>query len=154
MDTPWGRLPVVGIPDLVELKKTNRASDYEVISRLARIMLSASVQPGRAMIRWALENSFRVEDVLEIASQHPRIVQATAAAIPRLRPLERYLRRGKVPGSECADRIAGALAREVVRRMELGRRYWSPRLAELRELRARGMLLPEGLPVRELLRTV
>jgi hypothetical protein len=39
MKTPWGVLKVVSVEDMIELKKANRAGDYEVISRLVRIRL-------------------------------------------------------------------------------------------------------------------
>lgn len=63
MRTPWGRLPVVSIPDLVELKKTNRPADYDVITRLAMIRVGREDSPGPALLRWALANLFRIRGV-------------------------------------------------------------------------------------------
>lgn len=63
MVTPWGTLPVVSLEDLVELKKTNRPSDYEVISRLVLIRLSREPRPGPRLLAWALRNVFRPEDL-------------------------------------------------------------------------------------------
>ena len=53
MDTPWGRLAVVSLEDLVELKKTNRPSDYEVITRLVMVRLGREPSPASAMLAWA-----------------------------------------------------------------------------------------------------
>ncbi len=53
MKTPLGEMPVVAIVDLVELKKTRRLGDYEVISRLAvaRLLWSVILEELREMRR-------------------------------------------------------------------------------------------------------
>jgi hypothetical protein len=117
MRTPWGRMSVASIEDLVEMKKTNRLGDYDVITRLVQIRLAGEPNPGPRLRKWAARNTFRVE----------------AAAGIRPAPTTRRLN----------ARIAAL--------MDRGRAYWLPRLRELRELRRRGLLLPEGLPVRRLL---
>lgn len=143
---PWGVLPVVGIEDLVELKKTNRPSDYEVITRLAMIRLSQEAAPGRGLILWALRNVFRVEDLWAIMERY-------AAALPEgsLPPAGRRLYRKAAAGREPSERefVAASrlLAREALRLQELGRAYWVPILADLRRFRAAGLLLPQGAPV-------
>ncbi|KAF0243677.1 MAG: hypothetical protein FD180_3197 [Planctomycetota bacterium] len=56
----WGRIPVVSIEDLVEMKKTQRPSDYETITNLAQIRVDES--PGvRRVLSWAARNAFRAE---------------------------------------------------------------------------------------------
>ena len=124
MDSGWGRLPVVGIEDLVALKLTRRLSDYEVISNLVRVRLSAAEQPSRALIRWAARHSFRAEDRVELLSRLG-------------------MRKGVEP---CRREIAAAVARFQAR----DARYWRSRLAELRRLRSAGLLLPAGTPVSKL----
>jgi len=47
LGSPWGKLPVVAIRELVELKKTRRLGDYEVISKLARISRRRPAARGR-----------------------------------------------------------------------------------------------------------
>lgn len=125
MRTPWGRVPVVAIEDLVELKKTRRLYDYEVISALAKIRLETAPDADRPLLRWAVSNSFRVEQ--------------RAALLQRLgRPMTT---------DECIARIAADVARLQKRDVT----YWRRRIHELGRLRRAGRLLPEGLSVRTLL---
>lgn len=128
LSTPWGELPVAGIQDLVELKKTNRPGDYEVISRLARIRLAEVERPRAQLLRWALENSFRVEDVRAIAATYPSL------ALPH---------RGD-------EAVARSINQRLLKLLDAGRRYWTPRIRELKQLRATGGLLKEGTPVADL----
>jgi len=145
MRTPWGPLPVVAIEDLVELKKTNRAADYDVITRLALIRLSHERAPSTRLLAWVVENVFRAEDLLDVVQRWGRLVPADDAAV-------RVLRRVGSPAAAGVDRAARHIARRAQRLQERGRAYWLPRIDELREWRRRGSLIPEGLPARELLR--
>ncbi|MBU1736108.1 MAG: hypothetical protein KKC28_10060 [Verrucomicrobia bacterium] len=50
--TPWGMVPVVSVPDLVELKKTQRLEDYAVISRLVLALMNRSdLKPSHRLAR-------------------------------------------------------------------------------------------------------
>ena len=62
LETDWGRIPVVGLEDLIALKMTRRFSDYEVISNLVSIRLSEEKTPSRKLLRWASQKTFRAED--------------------------------------------------------------------------------------------
>ncbi|MBI2930449.1 MAG: hypothetical protein HYY16_02260 [Planctomycetes bacterium] len=124
MDTPWGRLPVVGIDDLILLKMTRRLSDYEVISNLVRIRLRETPVPSPLFLKWAARNTFRAEDRVRLC---------------------RALGRGTSVG-ECRRQIAAEIARHQARDSA----YWSRVIQDLRSLRRRGLLLPDGVPVREL----
>ena len=137
--TPWGRLPVAAIEDLVEMKKTNRPGDYDVITRLAIIRLGRTARPGRRLLGWALANVFRVEDLEELVR---RFGVAAEGLSPRREPAQAAL-----------DAAARRLASRAQRLQELGRRYWLPRIQELRELRAAQELLLEGTPVTKALRS-
>lgn len=139
--TPWGRIPVVGIEDLVELKKTNRPADYDVITRLAVLRVARSTSPS--VLKWAAANIFRVEDLWGLVETHG--IRGVSAD-----PAVRALRRAEAlgPQTEAAARI---LAVRAQRLQEEGRRYWLPRIAELRELRASGGLIEEGRSVASLL---
>ncbi len=119
--TRWGVLPVVAIEDLVRIKKTRRLSDYEVISRLARIRTSESTRPAPALLRWAARNSFQAAD--------------------RVGFLRRLGRRASL------ERCRRAIAREISAHQRRDSSYWRPILAELRRLRREGKLVPEGTPV-------
>ncbi len=121
LETDWGRIPVVGLEDLIDLKKTRRFIDYEVISNLVSIRLSEEDSPSRKLLRWAARTTFRAED---------RVM---------------FLRSLGAPTS--LARCRTAIAREVKRLQARDARYWRPRIAELRRLRRAGMLWPEGEPV-------
>jgi hypothetical protein len=135
--TPWGVLPVVSIADLVELKKTNRPADYDVITRLARIRLSREASPRPATLRWTLDHLFRVEDLMEVVQQYGVRLRSLPAGMAWLRKL-------RVSDVDAAARRLGDKAQRL---QSEGRQYWIPLLEELRRLRSEGRLLPEGARV-------
>ncbi|MBI3099490.1 MAG: hypothetical protein HYY93_14870 [Planctomycetes bacterium] len=150
LSTPWGRLPVVSIDQLVEIKKTNRPADYEVITRLALIRLGHDPSPSAARLRWAVMNIFRVEDLWEMVQRWggrmgPRVFAGASEAAR----LHQVWRAGRSPGLRELSLSAARLASEALRLQDRGRRYWHPRLAELRRWRRSGLLLPEGSLVSE-----
>jgi len=114
----WGSLPVVSIEDLVAIKRTRRFHDYEVISNLVRIRLSQSGPSSPGLLRWALRESFRAEDRVAFAR---RLGRSLTMAESRRR-----------------------IARETQRCQAQDVAYWRPIIRELRELRRKGRLLPEG----------
>jgi hypothetical protein len=67
--------PVVGLPALAELKKTDREKDYAVIGELARRM----PDPGDQ-----LRYSRSARDLLDLARRHPQLAAAVAAERPLL----------------------------------------------------------------------
>lgn len=146
MATPWGMIPVVCIEDLVEIKKTNRPSDYEVITRLAMIRLGRESAPGPRLLDWGLRNAFRVEDLWAMIERYGS--RAAPAGMPApARALWRILSAGREPLEREILTASRKLAREALRLQERGRAYWIPRLRELRRMRAEGLLLPEGAMV-------
>jgi hypothetical protein len=136
-------LPVVSIEDLVELKKTNRPGDYDVITRLALIRVGREESPSKRTLAWAVRNVFAVEDLQALVRTHgARMTRAVLSGAPAARLL------CAAPGGRTAlHRAARLLAAEATRLQHAGRSYWLPRLHELRVLRASGRLLPEGAPV-------
>jgi hypothetical protein len=138
-ETPWGTLRSVAIEDLVELKKTNRPADYDVITRLALLRAGRDKEPSSSRLRWCVRNIFRVEDLAALVREFgPRCGSDRAV---------RHLLKNPSKGVEAA---AALLAEKAHRLQQAGRRYWLPRIAELRRLRAAGGLLREGLPVAEI----
>lgn len=121
IDTAWGCLPVVSIEDLVEIKKTRRLADYDVISSLVQARLAETNAPSRSRLVWAARNSFRAEERVEIL-----------AGIGR---------------RASAERCRRAIAREVAALQARDVAYWRPITAELRRLRRAGLLLEEGSAV-------
>jgi len=151
ISSPWGDVPVVSIEDLVELKKTNRPADYEVITRLAIIRLGQEKRPEGRLLAWALRNIFRAEDLWETVRVFGRFLERRPGSMPpAARLLHAIWRRGQTASLAHLARIARLLSREQHTLEDRGRAYWSPRLKELRAIRARGQLLKEGTPVGEI----
>ena len=94
-------VPVVGLPALAELKKTNREKDYAVIGELARRMDDPRLQ--------ALY-SRSARDLLRLADQHPGSVREAAAKRPLL------LRLGA--GRDEVERLLDRERRELMRKNE------------------------------------
>ncbi len=123
--TGWGTLPVVHPVDLVEIKKTRRLADYDVITNLAMLHLAEASQPGVSALRWAARNTFRAEE--------------RAAILTRLgRPMT-------------ANGCAAEVSRDLARLQAKDRAYWSRIVDELRAMRRGGSLLPDDLDVRAML---
>lgn len=131
LPTPWGRVRVASPEDVVLLKKTRRLADYEVISNLVRRRVEEDPSRPAALIRWALLNSFRAEDLAWLRD-HPRSPRVSRAAVRALPSLDR-----------CRRLLAGEIA--ALQRRDTA--YWRPIVRELRELRRAGKLLAEGASV-------
>ena len=119
--TDWGTLPVVHPVDLVEIKKTRRLADYDIITNLVLLYLAELPAPGNNVLLWAAQNCFRPEE---------------RAAI-----LARLGRRQTV--RECAQKIA----KEVLDLQARDRAYWSKIIEDLKVMRRKGELLVDGMPV-------
>lgn len=149
--SPWGTVPVVSIEDLVELKKTNRPADYEVITRLAVIRVGRETEPPARTIHWALRNIFRVEDMWQtVRTFGASITPSRAETPPAARALHAIWRRGRTPTLAQFSRIGRMLSRVQHALEDRGRSYWLPRIRELRRMRARHQLLRAGTPVSEI----
>jgi hypothetical protein len=122
MPTPWGRIPVVSIEDLIALKRTRRLADYEVISNLVSVKLASVAGPSEALLRWASANTFRPEDLVSYEARRGRTLALDAARKLTLRRLQAF---------QAADTA-----------------YWRRIVGELRRLRREGRLWPERAPVR------
>lgn len=146
MKSPWGRLPVVSIEDLVEIKKTNRLADYEVITRLVLIRLDREERPSRDVLRWALRNVFRVEDLWTLLERYGSLLNPRD--VPKgAHSFQRIWKSGRTPDLGEMAETSRFLALEAGRLQDRGRAYWLPRIRELRWLRQKGRLLQEGVLV-------
>jgi hypothetical protein len=125
MASASGELDVVSIEDLVELKKTRRLADYDVITNLVAIRLREAADPDRRLLRWAAKNCFRADE---------------RAIWFRLLGEHRSL-------AKCERDVMRELARLQAR----DRKHWSRVIDDLRRLRSRDALIAEGTPVRRLL---
>lgn len=142
-DTEWGAIPVAGIEDVVEMKKTRRLGDYDVISNLVRIRLESET-PSRRLLRWGLQNTFRIEDARRFIERRP---EARRMAEESGRNWLAKVARSKDADSALSSEILGELAVEISAMQRRDILYWSPIIRELRELRRSGLLLEEGMPV-------
>ncbi|MBI3267897.1 MAG: hypothetical protein HYZ53_02665 [Planctomycetes bacterium] len=149
MPTAWGELPVVAIPDLVELKKTRRPADYDVITNLVRIRLAeAGPRCGTALLRWGMARCFRLDVAVWILTAFPHAPRAAIGAGPEWpRTLLSKWTPGEEVPTEAGLAVQAQLAAEQGRQQQADIRYWSRILQELRELRRAGALLPEGRPL-------
>jgi hypothetical protein len=144
-ETDFGPVPTVGIKDLVELKKTQRAADYPVIGRLARAHLDdPGVEETEAELRWALDNTFGLSELVDL-------VEGRAAAFAGIGglpdPLSRALqvladRQRLAPDLE--DQLDPWLEVRSAPLRRADRRYWRGIIEELREMRREGRLMREG----------
>lgn len=144
--TDWGTLPVAAPEDLVLLKRTNRPSDYETISNLVAMRVREAPGDGR-VLRWAIQNTFDGDDLVEFASAAAGRLRAWPVR-KALAPIVPVVRRGLALSDPKRRAVSRLLALEAADLQEKGRSYWIPVLTELKRLRARGRLLPEGMPVR------
>jgi hypothetical protein len=120
MQGPLGPVPVVSVPDLVELKKTQRFLDYDVISNLAAATARNPAADTR-LLAWAARNSFRPQE--------------------RASFLARLGRRASM--TECHKEILA----DVGRLQAKDTAYWRRIVQDLRRLRRDGRLLETGTPV-------
>ncbi len=91
-------MPVVSLPVLADLKKTNREKDYAVIGELARRMGDERLQ--------AL-HSRSARDLMRLVAEHP----AAVAEASRERPLLSRLGQGREPVERLLDEERRALMR-------------------------------------------
>ncbi|HZE99107.1 MAG TPA: hypothetical protein VE981_19030 [Planctomycetota bacterium] len=72
-------------------------------------------------------------------------------SLPGLPASIRAILRSELGSAPALAAAARRLDARMTRDLERGRRYWMPRIRELKALRDAGRLLPEGLPVRSLI---
>lgn len=172
METDWGTLAVIGIPDLIELKKTQRLEDYPVIGRLtlefvrkpevwsrqfdqwfARSGLDAGAHDnvrlrGRQLLDWALEHVFTLESFSELLAE-PGL--AWSAYDGRFAEEARSWRAELSSPAGLSERTGREVTERMQRRVaELqaqDREYWKPVIRELKHLREKGRLVPVDSPV-------
>ena len=149
----WGgAVPTAAPEDLADLKKTDRPDDYPIISRLARLRLAEERLPTARTLTWALANTFVVDDLEAIIRAHgDAIPPSVAADDPAVSLLLACRARGREPTGRNVDRAAAILSRRALELQRLGRAYWRPVRDDLKALRAAGVLIRVGTPVRELL---
>ena len=149
MDTSWGRLHVIGLKQLVELKKTQRLEDYPIISKLALAWLD---QPAHRRnddeLSWAMDNIFTAPELRPLFELCP-----AAADLPGVEPSsglrdfgQQLLATGEV-SEKIIGHVTGWMQQRIAAYQQADRAYWRPIIADLRSLRQAGQLMNEGDPV-------
>jgi hypothetical protein len=117
---------VMGLPDLVQAKKTQRDKDWPMVRRLVEAhYFQHRDRATAAQIRFWLRELRTPELLVESAGRWP----ATRRQQERQRGLLKLARPGQEP------RLADALMREERAEREADARYWAPLKAELERLR-------------------
>jgi hypothetical protein len=148
MESEWGRLPTVGLKDLVEIKKTQRIGDYPIVSKLAvKWFDQPECVPSPVEWEWACSNIFTSDHLRELFERQP----AAIAAAPRLPPALHAFAGALVAGDEVPveieDGISNLLQEQIQSLQRADRQYWRPIIDDLRKMRAQGELMPEDEPV-------
>lgn len=120
------RIPVIGLRDLVQCKKTQRDKDWFMLRRLVEndIRLHRE-RPRRGQVRWWLLECRTAETLMSLAAEFPQ----EAKRLVQRRPLLR----SALAGDESA--LTTALAEEERREREQDREYWKPLREELESMR-------------------
>ena len=135
--TEWGRLAVVGLRDLVQIKKTRRLADYPIISNLVR---QAYEKMRTTCIKdedwvWILTNSFETEDIIFYLKNHQ-------GARKVCRNLSRECLKYALQNH--FSFVSNAIALEIEKIRQEDRVYWQTIIAELKALNRRGKLSRVG----------
>lgn len=144
--TEWGRLAVVGLRDLVQIKKTRRLADYPIISNLVRQeyeKMRTTCVKGEDWI-WILTNSFETEDILFYLKNHQGARKACKSLSREC--LKYALQLIEVSSKQKNDlySVSNAIALEIERIRQEDRVYWQTIIAELKALNRRGKLSRVG----------
>lgn len=144
LESEWGRLSVVGIRDLVEIKKTRRLEDYPAISNLVRIEYEGlpSKEISSNDWKWVLSNSFDIDDILYYLRRHS-LAESVGASLSRkcislcMRAIANQKRR-----EGYTEAAAKEIALEIEDLRKQDRLYWQPIIDELKLIKEKGLLLP------------
>ena|ERR1051326_3053593 len=146
IDGEWGRLHVIGIRGLVELKKTQRLEDYPVIGKLALAWLD---QPGckreSVDLAWALDNIFTVPEMSQFLREHSSSLNLTAQNAPTgVREFGRQLLTSGEVSEEVIDQVNRGLQQRIALLQQADRQHWRGIITELKSLRQSGQLMADG----------
>jgi hypothetical protein len=123
------RVDLLGLPDLVQAKKTQRDKDWPMIRRLVEAhYFEHRAKPSAAHLRFWLRELRTAEILIALAADHARLCQRLAAT----RPLLAIAVRGR--NRQALER---ALMAEEAAERARDRQYWLPLRAELERLRRR-----------------
>ena len=145
-DTDWGVIPVIGLKELVEVKKTQRLEDYAIISKLAVEWLNRPECPrSDDDFRWALENVFTLE-------QLDRLCRGWGARVSqigdvRISNFAKFISDGLQVPTELENEIENGMQQRHRSLQRADREYWREIIADLRRLKSENLLQAVGSPV-------
>jgi hypothetical protein len=128
LEDPSGiRFELMGLPDLVAAKKTQRDKDWPMLRRLieanyAQHRASASEE----QVRFWLRECRSPEILLVLAASHPEVAAELASQRPLLNDAAK----------QSLTRLRKALVQEEEREREFDRSYWEPLKRELKQMRS------------------
>ncbi len=121
-----GSVPLMSLPDLVRVKKTQRDKDWPMIRRMVDAdMVRTEARASVARVRFWLRESRTPESLMLLVERYPAEARRTA----RVRQAVARALKGNLRG------IAGELRKEEDRERAADRRYWAPLRAELERWR-------------------
>lgn len=146
METEWGAIPTIGLKSLVELKKTQRLEDYPVISKLALAWFN---QPESAKIsadfHWAIQNIFTLPELRVFFAEHPEVTNLPSGILSyEIKEFGRKVVTDDFVPEDIERAVTAQLQQRIADLQQADRRYWRDIIAELKEFRADGKLMPEG----------
>ncbi len=145
MQTDWGLVPVLGLTDLVEIKKTQRLEDYAVISRLTLIALKTAIlKPSRRNAVWAVRNVFSLAVLGEMIRSNPWVVKHMNCETGAIKTFARCVTQGRAVDSDLEQRVEIELLKRMLACQAADRQYWRGIIAALKDMRAQGSLMTEG----------
>lgn len=143
LKTDWGRIPVAGIRDLVEIKKTRRLLDYPIISNLVKIEYNilSRRRISHSDWKWILANSFEVEDILFFLEKHTE-ARHVAKELKR-RCINFCLRAINEPKTTkfYLQSAAREIALEIEDLRQKDRIYWEPIIKDLKDMNRKNEFL-------------
>jgi hypothetical protein len=144
-ETPWGRLQTVGIRELVELKKTQRARDYPIISRLALAWLDdrAPHYPAEDL-SWVFDNIYSLPELVRLFDDHSALAYSPPSSMPVLflEAARQFARHGSLE-ELLEDKIETWMDERIAPLRRADRHFWRPVIEELRRMRREGELEAE-----------
>ena len=147
--TDWGKIPTIGLKDLVELKKTQRIADYPIISNLALIYcqnLESSL--SQQDFDWIISNIFTSEILLAFLTTYPKVVDAYKSLLDPVvkRFVDECDELGEIRDST-TDQVEESMQKRMRALQKLDRHYWRAIIKDLKNLNSNTLLVPIGQPV-------
>ena len=124
-----GQIAVIGLPDLVKAKKTQRDKDWPMIRRLIEAdIYRAADDPSEGKICFWFAECRTPELLISLSAKYPKIASRMSANRPLLRSAIQNNR----------EEVRSLLKDEEDREREADRQYWMSLKKELEEWRRRG----------------